>query len=460
MTVVALLLVRCGDVNGVESDDDTEEGADDDASADILAAAWFLSEEIPTIVTVYWSSMAVEVEDHYVEYRIDEDVLSRAPARRTDNEYEAQLLGLKPSTEYSCRAVLVTAAGSQHSDWLSLTTGPVPTDLPSFEVTAGDSSQVSRGYLVTAIVGSTNAPVILDRDGDYVWWFSQLELAKVGAVRLSRDRLWVLVVGMTTEDETEALTLFRISIDGSSWEATPLSFMQHHDYLELPNGDLAMLAREVRQVLHEQIIGDRIVLMSPDGVAETLWSLWDHETYESDGPNETAGLWADANAIDYVDDQDAFYVSFRLHESIYKIDRPSGEIVWRLGGQQSDFALSTGPEDGFSGQHQFHVLDGGILIFDNAAMNDLEARVVEYRLDETAGTAELIWSYKADPPLCCPVLGDVTRMADGNTLINFSHGGQYDEVDPAGELLWRLNAPMATGTWYSEWVDTLYGTSP
>ena len=59
-------------------------------------------------------------------------------------------------------------------------------------------------------------------------------------------------------------------------------------------------------------------------------------------------------------------VSARHTSTVYKVDRKTGQIKWRLGGKQSDFTL--GPGAAFNYQHDVRRhADGTLTIFDNGA---------------------------------------------------------------------------------------------
>ena len=71
------------------------------------------------------------------------------------------------------------------------------------------------------------------------------------------------------------------------------------------------------------------------------------------------------NSID-VDTDGNLLVSARNTSTIYKVDRKSGEVLWRLGGMKSDFAVD--PAASFAYQHDVRRRpDGTITIFDNNA---------------------------------------------------------------------------------------------
>ena len=65
------------------------------------------------------------------------------------------------------------------------------------------------------------------------------------------------------------------------------------------------------------------------------------------------------------------------------------------------------------------------------------SRVVELALSGDQATVD--WEHSAD--LACNLMGDVTRLDGGNTLVSWSSKWQLDEVTPQGEVLWRLSGP-------------------
>src|SRR5207245_11514768 len=71
------------------------------------------------------------------------------------------------------------------------------------------------------------------------------------------------------------------------------------------------------------------------------------------------------NSLD-LDADGNLLVSARNTSTIYKIDRKSGKVLWRLGGMKSDFAVEPAASFGF--QHDVRRRpDGTITIFDNNA---------------------------------------------------------------------------------------------
>src|ERR671920_2496 len=88
------------------------------------------------------------------------------------------------------------------------------------------------------------------------------------------------------------------------------------------------------------------------------------ESYATVSQDGRPGLdYFHANSIE-VDHDNNLLVSARQTFTLYKIDRKTGEIIWRLGGKKSDFKM--GPGTRFAFQHDARrQRDGTISIFDN-----------------------------------------------------------------------------------------------
>lgn len=407
------------------------------------------------MVTVRWDPGQANAERAWVRYGLDRDLGLEAPAWPADGGgYEAWLLGLAPEVAVWFEPVVDVEGRQVEAALTRIDTGPAPPELPDTEVLADDLAEVDRGFLVATIINSPPAAVILDREGNYVWWHL-LAHEGVASTRahLSVDRR--AVVYRHNVQDGDPLGLVRVSLDGGEVEEMPLD-NEHHDFVELPGGSYALLAQDVREVEGEEIVGDKVVERAPDGTLTDLWTAWDH--LDADPETGTDPLWgfAHANALDHDPDEDALYVSCRRLNTIFKIDRQTGDCLWQLGGKDSDFVLPDGGTTFFERQHQFHVWDDGIVVFDNGSFERMESWAVEYALDEASGEAELTRIYSSDPPLYIYALGDASLLPSGNSLVSYSIAGQTDIVTPDGDRLWRLKMAIGGALGYATWVDSLY----
>jgi len=136
------------------------------------------------------------------------------------------------------------------------------------------------------------------------------------------------------------------------------------------------------------------------------------------------------------EDGDALLVSARCTHTVYRIDRRTGEITWRLGGQRSDFRL--GPDAAFAWQHDVRRQpDGTITVFDNAdpaPPGRGKSRALALRVDENAKTADVVRSNESPEGLLAPNQGNNQVLANGHLFVGwggkpyFTEFGQRDEV--------------------------------
>jgi hypothetical protein len=147
-----------------------------------------------------------------------------------------------------------------------------------------------------------------------------------------------------------------------------------------------------------------------------------------------------------------FIFSFPSTNEVMKVNRTTGEVMWRLGGRQNQFTFINEHEENapnyFSWQHFAHRLNNGnILMFDNGIFkNPSYSRAVEYKLDEVNKTCELVWEYRHDPDIVCNFGGGAQRLKNGNTLISWGMVGSKvartaTEVTPNKEVVYELSIP-------------------
>jgi hypothetical protein len=147
-------------------------------------------------------------------------------------------------------------------------------------------------------------------------------------------------------------------------------------------------------------------------------------------------------------------VSARNTSTVYKIERPSGRILWRLGGRRSDFAMGPGATFGF--QHDARRQpDGTLTIFDDRQTPGASRGIV-LRLDETAMTATLVREYAQPQALYSTSQGNMQVLPGGHVLIGWGSTPRFSEFTYDGRLV--LDAGFTATQSYrdtrSPWVAT------
>lgn len=129
-------------------------------------------------------------------------------------------------------------------------------------------------------------------------------------------------------------------------------------------------------------------------------------------------------------------VSARNTWTLYKLDRSTGAVIWRLGGKKSDFTM--GPGTNFEWQHHTRRLpDGRISIFDDGATPPVESqsRAILLNLDEASHVATLDRAYTHPAKLLAGYEGSVQVLPDGHVFVGWGDEPYFTEFDQAGSVL-------------------------
>ncbi len=424
-----------------------------------------LSEVIPTVATITWTLADDDVRAAAVEYGPFGGALAGLiPASVDGATASATLLGLKAETQYVFRIHETTGDRTATSGDHDLTTGPTPPGLLSM-TSHHHGAGPTAGFVILPIVTFPSAVVIVDADGDPVWWhrpeapdgreWTTLFIPRAIQAGDGSAIVYEASVGWEEGEQTvRQRLLYRVSMDGAEVQTTEVEGA-HHDFTELPDGTLTLLVEDERDVDSEAVLGDELVELAPDGTTSGIWSVWDHATYDPEVEYDEGTGWSHANAVEYVPATDSYLVSLRNFDAIWEIDRQGGEVLRVIGGPDSDYALSDGDTALFDRQHGVTALEDTLLVFDNR-WHDVGSRVVEYRLHDDTGLAELVWADTTEPIQYSIGFGDAHRLSSGNTLVAWSSLGLVEEVEPSGEPVWRLATELGGGIGYLHHVYSLY----
>lgn len=450
--------------------DDDDTGDDDDSAtpgdpclelADPVAVFGLvedtLSDKYPTVVTVRW--MPSTDQETWVLYGRDGDEM-RAVMSEPDGPdgRVATLLGLTTDTSYHFQVVTESPDGLLCTAPAEVTTGPLPAELPELTVDVRDPAAAAGGYTTLILKPESVLEdwlVILDANGDYVWFHR----ISPGAPRawLSLDRKAVLI-NDTTYDPDEDGLVHRIPLDGSP----PTSLVvagAHQDFVEVEPGVIGSIGWDVREFdgVTDLIAGETIVEASEGSAPRVVWSVFDvaepdplQPYFPQPGWDPPAGLWAHLNHLHYAPAEDAYYVTSRFLGSVYRIDRATGQTSWILTPQQSpgDGDFQPAGEDPIEFMpHSAVPVEGGVLLFDTSSVTSGGCSAVsEYALDTVNGTADPVWLYATEDCAFCPYLGNAELLWNGNRTLVLATNGRIDEVTADGELVWQLET--SAGWWF------------
>jgi Arylsulfotransferase (ASST) len=121
----------------------------------------------------------------------------------------------------------------------------------------------------------------------------------------------------------------------------------------------------------------------------------------------------------------------------YDLRKTDGQILWRIGGKKSRFALAPGVQ--FAWQHDIEMHAGDTLsVFDNEAGPPSQApqsRAELIKLDFAHKTASLVAQYTHPTPLLASSQGKTQPLANGNVLVGWGAQNFLSEFSGSGQLL-------------------------
>jgi hypothetical protein len=160
-----------------------------------------------------------------------------------------------------------------------------------------------------------------------------------------------------------------------------------------------------------------------------------HKELGDSGTSEKPYDYFHINAISYAADGNLI-VSARHTWTVYKIDRSSGAIIWRLGGKNSDFAVP--PEARFAWQHDARLHGTHTLtLFDNGKyQNDgSESSGLVLQVHEKARMVSLRHRYRHPTGLSAATQGSVQLVGNDRVFIGWGEQPYFSEFTAGGTLI-------------------------
>lgn len=135
-------------------------------------------------------------------------------------------------------------------------------------------------------------------------------------------------------------------------------------------------------------------------------------------------------------------ISARHTWAVYKINRSTGDVIWRLNGKLSDFAM--GSQARFAYQHDARSHPGNVLsIFDDgggATNVETRSRGLVLALNLVAKQARMVRSYYPDPSFVTTSQGNVQLLVDGNAFLGWGEKPYFSEYGGHGPAAVRGQA--------------------
>ena len=257
-----------------------------------------------------------------------------------------------------------------------------------------------------------------------------------------------------------------------------------HDIHLFPNGHSLLLGLYWRTVRMDTIVagGDsaaqvlEFIIQEQDADKNVIFNWRTQDHFQITDATEGINLLAHSidpfhcNAIE-IDNDGNLLLSSRHLDEITKIDRQTGDIIWRWGGIKSknnEFQFINDPRT-FSHQHDIRrISNGNVTLFDNGNLfMPRYSRSLEYKLNETDKTAELVWEFYNEPETFSNGMGGTQRLPNNNTVIgwgrNLTDLKAMSEVRLDGTIAFELslsNTVLNYKAFRFPWKTNLFVTDP
>ncbi len=220
-----------------------------------------------------------------------------------------------------------------------------------------------------------------------------------------------------------------------------------HDFIITPQGTALILAYNPVHADLSSVGGPRDGVVI-DGVVQEIdiksglvlfeWHSFDHVALDESQAKPAKGRFFDYFHINSVavDRDGNLLVSARNTWAVYKIDRHTGTILWRLGGKRSSFEMSAGTQ--FAYQHDARRQpDGTITLFDNGAAPQVhpQTRTVALRADTHTMRATLVRQYTHSDKLLAGSQGNMQTLPNGDRFVGWGGLPRLTEFSPEGRVL-------------------------
>jgi len=230
-----------------------------------------------------------------------------------------------------------------------------------------------------------------------------------------------------------------------------------HEFLITPRGTAFIVSYVNKKVDLRKVGGHKNGLIM-NGILEEIdlatgkvllhWESFDHvdlaESYASvpEDPDEPYDYFH-INSVNPTPDGQVV-ISARHTWTVYKVDRTTGRVRWRLGGKRSDFELPKSAT--FAWQHDAQFENPTTLrLFDNGSDGTTtvteESQVLWFSIDEAARTARLERRLVHPAKVSAHSMGNAQRLENGNVFVGWGSGSRISGFAIDNTLLFDATLP-------------------
>ena len=344
----------------------------------------------------------------------------------------------------------------------------IPSDFPRINITVNNNPDPDPIFIDNRGGGGKPYNVIFDNNGSPIWYMRMPDERR--DMKVQHNGVMTMLARDGGNHYNGFDTHYRLI---TTYTATNGYSCDEHELQVLADGSYFLVVLRTETVdMSRYVVGGSTAASVTEDVLQGFtaagelifqWRPWDNIDVRDEAAfiSLTSGSFdfAHMNAVD-VDTDGQLLISSRNTSEITKVNRDTGEIIWRLGGVHNQFTFVNDSLSGPRNQHAIRmVATNHYTMFDNGDLHSpSQSRGVEYALNTTNMTATVVWQYPnpATPSIYSYYMGNVERLTNGNTLINWAVGNlpKLTEVRPNGTKAFEMNwidGWEAYRTWRCPW---------
>jgi len=331
----------------------------------------------------------------------------------------------------------------------TFSTLPIYQATPYFALDTLDASvekDIRHTYFLTQILSEPGSAVIFNYKGDIVWYAPFRKGVKVSHWTSAKTVLCIIgaaAIPVSGGDEILEMDLTGKVLTDLVVGKGEMDKLVHHEVRKDDAGNIYALTFDKRTfdlssvggLQKDTVSGDGMVLFDPSGHKIWEWSVFDHlDPLKDSAIAKQKKDWLHANSL-FRDKQGNFLVSFRNLNQVWKVEYPTGKVLWKFG-EGGDFRL--GGQDYFSGQHAAHInSDNQLMILDNGVKRRL-TRALSFVFDSAAKTARTNINVLLPKQYFNTSKGSVELLDGDKLLFSLTDPRLFLLTDLHGKVLWRV----------------------
>ncbi len=398
--------------------------------------------------------------------------------------HKVLVIGMHAQQTYMMKAISANSGGSVSATG-TFTSGTLPAQIPVGNVMINDTTKSQPGWTLMNVQkgqGDTRArsdyppyAVMYDSDGLPVWYYVDGTKPDIGGAVSTQltDKGVLMGPSWDANATVDAVVPIEVDFAGNTVWQCPASVCGNknftHHASKLSNGDYMLIEYVTTNGLQNPLFRE----VSPNN--QIVWSL-DYASLVPP-PAGSTGDWCHANSVTVDIAKNVVYANCRW-AGLLKTTYQNPTRQWLLQGSYiktklGDITFSPSTS-AFSDTHDPEIHDDGtICFFDNGGYGSgavggttamFHSRAVEYKIDETAKTATLVWEFPGNATVpdawytnnwYTPFWGDVDRLPNGNHLVaagirSPTVESRVFEVTTDRQVVWEFRFPPDYGVYRAD----------